>query len=94
METIELPSAAELRKAKLSDECMQKQKAGWTKIKNELIMMNRGGRTETTFYRRYMMTRYNLPIGLIMYELSNKGYRIEAAWDGFGNIDYVTAHWD
>ena len=94
METIELPSADELRKAKQSAECLQRQKTGWTKIKNDLIMMNRGGRTETTFYRRYMMTRYYLPIQLIMHELSNKGYRIETNQDGFGNIDYITVHWD
>ena len=90
----EIPSAEELRKARQSAEFKQKQEAGWKKIKNELILMNRGGRTETTFYRKYMLDRYNLTLPNISVVLEKKGYKIEDTRDGYGYLDSITVHWD
>lgn len=90
----EIPSVEELRKARQSAEIKQKQEAGWKKIKNELILMNRGGRTETTFYRKYMMDKYNLTLPHISVVLEKKGYKIVDTLDGFGYLDYITVHWD
>lgn len=90
----EIPSVEELRKARQSSEIKQKQEAGWKKIKNELILMNRGGRTETTFYRKYMMDKYNLTLPHISAVLEKKGYKIEDTRDSYGYLDYITVHWD
>lgn len=90
----EIPSVEELRKARQSAEIKQKQEAGWKKIKNELIMMNRGGRTETTFYRKYMLDKYCLTLPHISLELEMKGYKIEESHDGYGYLDSITVHWD
>lgn len=90
----EIPSVEELRKARQSDEFKQKQEAGWKKIKNELILMNRGGRTETTFYRKYMMDKYNLTLPHISVVLEKKGYKIVNTRDGYGYLDSITVHWD
>ena len=90
----EIPSVEELRKVRQSAEFKQKQEAGWKKIKNELVMMNLAGRTETTFYRKYMLDKYCLTLPHISAILEKKGYKIEASWDGFGNIDNITVQWD
>ena len=90
----EIPSVEELRKARQNAELKQKQEAGWKKIKNELILMNRGGRTETTFYRKYMLDKYCLTLPHISVVLEKKGYKIVDSRDGYGYLDYITVHWD
>ena len=90
----EIPSVEELRKARQNAELKQKQEAGWKKIKNELILMNRGGRTETTFYRTYMLDKYCLTLPHISLELEKKGYKIEESHDSYGYLDSITVHWD
>jgi hypothetical protein len=56
--------------------------------------MNRGGRTETTFYRKYMLDKYCLTLPHISLELEKKGYKIEESHDGYGYLDSITVHWD
>lgn len=90
----EIPSVEELRKIRESAEFKQKQEAGWKKIKNELILMNKGGRTETTFYRKYMMDKYCLTLPHISMVLEKKGYKIEPIRDGFNCLDAISVHWD
>lgn len=93
METIELPTADDLRKTQLDIEHQKKQQAGWNKIKRDLVITNKGGRRETTFYQHYMLTRYCLPIQVIAAELKKKGYEIKTELDGFGNIFSITVCW-
>lgn len=90
----EIPSVEELRKVRQSAEFKQKQEAGWKRIKNELVMMNQAGRTEITFYRKYMLDRYNLTLPHISVVLEKKGYKIEDTRDGYGYLDSITVHWD
>ena len=88
----EIPSVEELRKARQNAELKQKQEAGWKKIKNELILMNRGGRTETTFYRKYMLDKYCLTLPHISLELEKKGYKIEESHDSYSYLESITVH--
>lgn len=90
----EIPSVEELRKVRQRIEFKQKQEAGWKKIKTDLIMMNQAGRTETTFYRKYMLDKYNLTLPNISVVLEKKGYKIEDTRDGYGYLDSITVHWD
>ena len=90
----EIPTVEELRKVRQSAEFKQKQDAGWKKIKNELVMMNQAGSTETTFYRKYMLDKYSLTLPHISIVLEKKGYKIDYTRDGFGCLDAITVHWD
>ena len=90
----EIPSVEELRKVRQRIEFKQKQEAGWKKIKTELVMMNQAGRTETTFYRKYMMDKYNLTLPVISVILEKKGYKIEDTRTDDGYLESITVHWD